>query len=120
MKKLTNLVFAAALVALPFVAGEASAHAKLVKATPADGSTTASPQMIMLTFNEKVEGKLSGFEVVKADGTKVEVMVSVAGGGTMLHAMPSKPLAPGVYKVNWHAVTDDGHRTQGTLSFTVK
>jgi methionine-rich copper-binding protein CopC len=120
MKNLTQIIIAAALLATPFAASEASAHARLVKAVPADGTTTASPQMIMLTFNEKVEGKLSGFEVVKADGSKVDVMVSVAGGGTMLHAMPSKPLAPGVYKINWHAVTDDGHRTQGTVSFAVK
>ncbi len=120
MKTLTQLALAAAILASPFAASEVSAHAKLVKAVPADGATTPSPQMIMLTFNEKVEGKLSGFELVKADGTKVDVMVSVAGGGTLLHAMPSKPLAPGAYKVNWHAVTDDGHRTQGTVSFTVK
>jgi methionine-rich copper-binding protein CopC len=120
MKILSRVILSAALVAAPFVASEALAHAKLLKATPADGSTAASPQMIMLTFNEKLTGKLSGFEVVKADGTKVDVMVSVAGGGTMLHAMPSKPLARGLYKVNWHAVTDDGHRTEGTISFTVK
>jgi len=120
MKTLTQIAIAAALLAAPFVASEASAHARLIKAMPADGATTSSPQMIMLTFNEKVEGKLSGFEVVKADGSKIDVMVSVAGGGTMLHAMPSKPLAPGAYKVNWHAVTDDGHRTQGSVAFTVK
>lgn len=77
MKTLTQIAIAAALLAAPFVASEASAHARLIKAMPADGATTSSPQMIMLTFNEKVEGKLSGFEIVKADGTKVDVMASV-------------------------------------------
>ena len=38
-----------------------------------------------------------------------------------LMVMPKEPLKPGDYKLDWHAVaSDDGHRTAGTLNFTVK
>jgi copper resistance protein C len=30
-----------------------------------------------------------------------------------------KPLAPGVYQVQWHVISVDTHRTQGNFSFTV-
>jgi methionine-rich copper-binding protein CopC len=29
-------------------------------------------------------------------------------------------LAPGVYTVTWHALAKDGHKTNGTYSFTVQ
>jgi copper resistance protein C len=32
----------------------------------------------------------------------------------------AKTLAPGVYIVNWHAVSVDTHHTQGSFEFTVK
>jgi len=120
MKTLIRSLLAAGVLATPLAATDAFAHAHLLKSTPAEGAVTASPQMIMLTFSEKLTQKLSGFEVVKADGTKVDVAVMTADGGKVLHAMPAKPLAPGVYKVNWVAVTDDGHRMTGTVTFTVK
>lgn len=120
MKTLIRTLIAAALLATPLAAAQAFAHAHLVKSTPADGAVTASPQMIMLTFSEKLTDKLSGFKVVKADGAKIDVQVVAADGGKVLHAMPSRPLAPGAYKVNWFAVSDDGHRTIGTVAFTVK
>jgi copper resistance protein C len=30
------------------------------------------------------------------------------------------PLPPGPYKVAWHAVADDGHKTGGTFGFTLE
>lgn len=120
MKTLIRTLLAAAVLAAPFAAGDALAHAHLLKSMPSDGAVTAPPQMIMLTFSEKVVDKLSGFDVVKADGTKVDVAVMTADGGKTMHAMPSKPLSPGVYKVAWHAVAGDGHRTEGSFAFTVK
>jgi hypothetical protein len=120
MKTLLRAAAIAGILTLTFVTSSALAHARLVSAIPANGAVTASPQMIMLTFNEKLTATLSGFAVTGPDGKPVSVQVSVAGGGTMLHAMPQKPLAPGKYAVAWHAVTADGHRTEGTVTFTVQ
>ena len=120
MKTLVRTLLAAAILAAPLAAGNALAHAHLLTSMPANGAVTASPQMIMLTFNEKVVDKLSGFDVTKADGSKVDVAVMTADGGKVMHAMPAKPFSPGAYKITWHAVTADGHRTEGAVAFTVK
>ena len=120
MKTFVRTLIAAALLITPLSATDAFAHAHLLKSMPADGAVTASPQMIMLTFSEKLTAKMSNFDVVKADGSKVDVQVMTADGAKVLHAMPAKPLAPGAYKINWVAVTDDGHRMTGTVNFTVK
>ncbi len=38
-----------------------------------------------------------------------------------LMVMAKEPLKPGEYKLAWHAVaSDDGHRTTGTVNFSVK
>lgn len=120
MKTLLRTAAIIGILTLPLITSEASAHARLVSAMPSNGAVTASPQMIMLTFNERVMATLSGFTVAGPDRKPVDVQVSVAGGGTMLHAMPQKPLVPGKYAVAWYAVTADGHRTEGTVAFTVR
>jgi methionine-rich copper-binding protein CopC len=33
---------------------------------------------------------------------------------------PLRPLRPGRYRVAWHAVSVDDHRTQGAYSFVIK
>ncbi len=32
--------------------------------------------------------------------------------------LKAAPLPPGTYKVTWHALSTDGHRTQGSYEFT--
>jgi methionine-rich copper-binding protein CopC len=34
--------------------------------------------------------------------------------------VPLKALRPGTYRVSWHAVSIDTHRTEGAFTFTVK
>ncbi len=34
-------------------------------------------------------------------------------------SVPLKPLAPGNYTVRWAVVAEDGHRTEGSYTFTV-
>jgi hypothetical protein len=45
--------------------------------------------------------------------------VDLADKSTLV-APISQPLKPGVYKVIWHAVSVDTHKTQGSFQFTVK
>lgn len=108
-------VGAAALLA----ATQTLAHAKLVSATPAENAVAAAPGQIVLRFNEKLQGKFSGFELSKG-GAAVPVKVSVAKDQLSLVGVPAKPLAAGAYEVKWHAVTADTHRMQGGYSFTVR
>jgi len=101
------------------LAGAASAHAKLVAADPAVGAAAAPTNMAHLTFNETISGKLSGATVTDAAGKTVPA-TAMAQDKMMMLTFKSA-LAPGAYKVKWHAVaSDDGHRTEGVYSFTVK
>lgn len=117
--------FAAAGIAASAVlllAGTASAHAHLVKSTPAANATVASPKAISLTFNEKLTPAFSKFELVMPTMSNMAVAVktSLSKDGLTLIGTPQAPLMPGVYKINWHAASDDGHKMDGAVDFTVK
>jgi len=70
-------------------AGEALAHAHLKSAVPA------------------VDGAVkTGEGMLMNDGTTLMVPVT-------------DKLAPGKYTVEWHALSTDGHKTNGTYGFTI-
>jgi len=108
------LAFAALLAA----SVRADAHAMLDHASPAVGSTVgSSPKEIVLSFTEQLEPKFSGVEVRNANGGAVTSGSSHASGTEMRVAL--KPLSAGAYKVIWHALSVDTHRTNGSFSFRV-
>jgi copper resistance protein C len=113
--------FAAPLV-LAMAAAPAYAHALLQKAVPAVGATVAaSPREIRLKFSEGVEPHFCGVELATADGKTVPTgkpAVDPADGSVLTVSVP-EPLKPGVYSVNWRAVSVDTHKTQGSFTFTV-
>ena len=112
--KLMAALGAAALLA----ASQAQAHARLVKADPGDKASVAAPAAVHLQFSEKLEPKLSGADLMKADGNSLASTAAVVG--KTVKVTPKAPLVPGGYMVMWYAVSDDGHRTQGEYNFTVK
>ncbi|MDP9082193.1 MAG: copper homeostasis periplasmic binding protein CopC [Pseudomonadota bacterium] len=108
-------------LAMVLSAFEAQAHAKLESTIPAAESSVSSPKLIQVHFNEAVEAKVSSVKLAMSDGMAVPVMLmNDAKDPTTLSIMPNAPLKAGVYKVTWSAVTDDGHKTQGTFTFTVQ
>ena len=103
------------------LAGQASAHAALVKSNPAANATVAAPKAISLTFNEALTPAFSGFDVSMGDGMKMKVKTKVSKDKKTITGTPTGPMMAGAYKVNWHAAaSDDGHKTSGTLAFKVK
>lgn len=107
--------------ALAFAASPALAHVALVQATPASKASVPSPAVIDLKFSGKVEPRFSGFEVLKADGTKAAITPQPAAkDGKGVSAKLAQPLAPGAYKVAWHIVSTDGHRMTGSYDFSVR
>jgi methionine-rich copper-binding protein CopC len=99
----------------------AQAHAKVESTTPAADSSVTSPKLIQVHFNEAVETKMSSIKLAASDGTAVPIMsMNDAKDPATLSIMPNAPLKAGLYKVMWSAVSDDGHKTQGTFSFTVQ
>ena len=120
----THNFIAAGIVASAalFLAGAASAHAHLVKSTPAANATVVTPKSISLTFNEKLTPAFSKFELVMPtmSNMAVPVKTTVSKDGMMITGTPKARLMPGIYKINWHAASSDGHRMDGVVDFTVK
>jgi len=100
----------------------ALAHAFLNEAAPIVGGTVpTSPKEIRLTFTEAIERRFSGIELVTGDGRTVATGPAVVDPTNERQlVLPLPPLAPGRYRVRWHVVSVDTHRTEGQYSFTVK
>jgi hypothetical protein len=80
----------------------------------------ASPKEIRLTFSEGVEPRFSGIELATGDGRPIATGHATRDPGDekqLVLAVP--PLAPGLYRVTWHVVSVDTHRTEGDFTFTV-
>lgn len=118
----TALVAVSAL-ALAALAGEASAHAKLVKSDPAANATVAAPKTITLTFDDELAPAFSKFAVtmptMKDMAVKVKTVVSKDRKSIV--GTPAAPLSAGAYSISWTAAAaEDGHKTTGKVPFTVK
>lgn len=109
--------FSCGLAATP-----AFAHAFLDRAVPAVGSTVSgSPSELRLAFSEALVPAFASVQITTAQGAPV-----AAGKATLdptdpsvLHVRLAQPLKPGAYKVTWHVVSVDTHRTDGSYAFTV-
>jgi len=102
-------------------ATQASAHAALVRSNPAANATVSAPKMISLTFNEKLSPAFSGFGLTMGDGMTMKVKTILSKDHKTITGAPAGRLMAGAYKVSWHAAaSDDGHRTQGVVAFTIK
>jgi methionine-rich copper-binding protein CopC len=99
----------------------ASAHAHLVRATPAVGGTVqAAPNEVTLHFNERLEGAFSAVVVRDAGGKQVDKGDAHLDKGdrAVLHiSLP--PLTPGVYTVEWRAMSSDTHKVNGNFTFQI-
>lgn len=102
-------------------AGSAWAHAHLKTSAPAAGTAAAAPAEIDLAFTEGVNPKFTGIALSGPGGAAVPTGPARLGsGGDATLAVPiSGRLAPGAYKVDWHALAVDGHKTEGSFTFTV-
>ena len=98
----------------------AFAHTHPMAMMPAADSTGSSPTAVMMHFTGAVEPKFSLITVTDATGHVVNKEASVVGVDAKSITLAMPTLAPGVYTVNWVAVSVDSHRSQGEYKFTVK
>ncbi len=106
------------LVALMLAAAPAHAHASLDHATPRVGSTIPSaPSEVVLTFTQNIEPAFSGVTVRDGAGKRVEAGKPAISGNQM--RVPVRGGAPGTYRVRWHVLSVDTHRSDGSFSFRV-
>jgi hypothetical protein len=107
---------------LLMIATSAFAHAELQRATPPVGGTAAaSPTEIRLQFSESIERSFSGVTLATGDGVSIPTGPSALDrvDKAVLIMKVLQALKPGAYRVTWHVVSVDSHRTQGSFSFSV-
>ena len=125
----TGLIGSTLAAAALAMATPALAHPKLVASNPAANAIVAKPSSLQLRFSEKLVGQFSSVDLVmtgmpgmanhgpmKING----VATSVGADGKTLVVKLKQPLAAGSYKLDWHAVSADTHRVNGSYSFRVK
>ena len=109
------VLLAAAITGATF---PAMAHAFLERASPSAGENLrGSPARIELHFSEPLEQAFSGIAVTNMAGADQSGGPATANGTEM--DLPLKRLAPGRYRITWHAVSVDTHRTDGKYNFLV-
>lgn len=126
---MSALRFKQALSCLPLLAclvtTAAFAHAHLESQLPAADSEVTTPKELRLTFSEGLEEKFTKVAISldgPGQGTEIIQTQSVTtdpADKKVLIVVPAMPLAPGKYKVEWHAVSVDTHKSEGSYRFQV-
>jgi methionine-rich copper-binding protein CopC len=117
-------VIAVALLAALLHTSGASAHARYISSTPADGETvTESPAQVEAVFNEELarSGGLPTMVVVNESGDVISDEAVLNDSDRTRMAIDLPPSLPeGRYTVIWHNVSDDdGDEAQGAFFFSV-
>jgi methionine-rich copper-binding protein CopC len=118
----TSIVLAASAVLVLSGTVTALAHAHLVRATPAVGATVSTPpNEVTLHFSEKLESAFSSVVVRDQTGKQVDKGGAAVDKGdrTLMRVLLQQPVAPGVYKVEWKAMSADTHKIDGNFTFKV-
>ncbi|MGO4352652.1 copper homeostasis periplasmic binding protein CopC [Rhizobium sp. RAF36] len=117
--RLAKLLLLTACVAA--ISAPAWAHAHLETSLPASGATVSSPPVLSVDMSEALEPSFSTITVTDSTGAPVAIGDSQVGGegGRQLSATVPKTLKAGLYHVEWHVLSKDGHRNAGKFDFTV-
>jgi methionine-rich copper-binding protein CopC len=118
-RKIIAIIFLAFLCALP---NEASGHAFPDHSDPKVGaSLSVPPSAVRVWFDSALEPAFSNIMVHNAHEEMVDKGDSrVNPSDPTLLEVSVPQLPPGTYRVIWHVVARDGHRTEGDYTFTVR
>ncbi len=110
------LALALSLAAAP----AAFAHAILVEASPAAGSTVTGPELaVKLRFNSRIDAARSRLTLVQDARQDRTVTLERQQAPDVLTAKLAG-LAPGAYRLRWQVLAADGHLTRGEVPFKVR
>ena len=117
-----HILMPIALLATGFSAVAAFAHAFLDHAVPAVGSTvTTAPKEVQIFYTQAIEPAFSAATLSGSDGQTIATgPATIDPQNPMELVLKLPPLAPGHYKVRWHVVSVDTHRTEGAFSFDIQ
>jgi copper transport protein len=115
----TRLLAAAAVtITAAATAADASAHARLLSSSPADGAVLATPPLrVVVRFDDTVRA-LAGTTVVR-NGDRSSVTAGKATSSGRVVTIPLQRIGEGAYTVKWRILSDDGHTVEGVFAFGV-
>jgi methionine-rich copper-binding protein CopC len=118
--RLKNTLTTAALLGALLCASSVWAHAHLQSQAPAADSTVKPPAELSLVFSEGVEADFCKVTVTR-DGDEILIKSLVTQGPEKktLIVTPAVPFTAGDYKVEWHVVSVDTHKSEGAYAFKV-
>lgn len=97
----------------------ASAHADFLGSDPPDGHVLSEPvEEIELRFSAEVSAESSTGRLLDGDGRPLEASVFQRSPDHLI-VQPAEPLTDGVFVLLWDTASEDGHRVEGTVRFTV-
>lgn len=109
-----------AVLSMLLAASPAVAHSNVVSAVPAEQTEVSAPPAIEMTFNEAVNLGFSTLNLIGPDGQDIPLgeVTSISDGKGMAASVDAE-LAAGSYTVNWTLLSPDGHKLEGSYTFTV-
>ncbi|HJQ13973.1 MAG TPA: copper resistance protein CopC, partial [Anaerolineales bacterium] len=122
MKKHWYWIFILVILYSAWAVPAASAHALLVRSTPAANAVLLQPPVqVEIFFSEPLEEELSSIRVFDSNNISVDAGdVRVDPSDPTRLTVTLHALADGVYTVSWTVVSSiDGHQTTGSFPFAV-
>jgi copper resistance protein C len=111
------ILVAAALVLIPRTA---SAHAVLVRSSPAINATIEGPDLaVSIKFSSRVDGTRSTLLLSTPDGQSKPLTIEHQVAPDTVTARATH-LGSGKYAIQWQVLATDGHVTRGEIPFHVK
>lgn len=105
-------------VMLTFMATPVAAHSTLVSSEPASGARlTESPTAFGLTFNE--EAQVTSLRLHVEGGAEITAARRQDVTPRRSFRFDAPTLAPGPYRLEWRAISADGHPVGGVVRFRV-
>jgi methionine-rich copper-binding protein CopC len=99
--------------------GPAWAHAIIVHAQPAIGTTVTGPDVdVVFTFNVRIDGARSKLTLTQPDGATSDI-AQLSDPSPAVLAGHLTGLAAGSYSIRWQVLATDGHITRGDIPFVV-
>ena len=84
------------------------------------GSTiSTAPRQVSIKFDAPIESLFAQLDVVDGNGNHEDSAAPTVDADQHTLSVPVKPLKPGDYTVKWSVVAQDGHRTEGSYTFTL-
>ena len=98
----------------------ASAHSHMIESNPRENEILHTvPLNVNVTFNAPIQASFYSLEVYNRAGKRVDADKSVLKENKLENKLPDN-LENGTYTVKWKIVSNDGHPTEGSLSFQIE